>query len=152
DNAFEALVREQTGAMLAVARRFLPNDEDARDAVQEAFLSVHRALEAFEGGSRLSTWVHRIVVNACLMKLRAPRSRPEALLDDLLPRFLDDGDHAEPPAPWDSRADAGAMREETRAIVRGAIDELPEIYRTVLLLRDIEGVGNEEASKLLGVT
>ena len=73
DDAFESLVRDHAGRMLAVAKRFLPNEEDAMDAVQESFLSVHKSIERFSGGSKLSTWVHRIVVNSCLMKLRTKR-------------------------------------------------------------------------------
>jgi len=68
--AFEQLVRAQSGRMLAVARRLLGNEEDARDAVQEAFAAAFRSVAGFSGSSRLSTWLHRIVVNAALMKLR----------------------------------------------------------------------------------
>ncbi len=82
DAAFEQLVREHGGRMLAVARRFLRQEEDARDAVQDAFLSAYRALEDFEGNARLSTWLHRIVVNAALMKLRTRRRKPERSIED----------------------------------------------------------------------
>ena len=98
--AFERLVREQGGRMLAVARRFLREDEDARDAVQDAFLSAFRSLDSFEGQAKLSTWLHRIVVNAALMKLRARKRRPEESIEELLPRFLEDGHQAEPATPW----------------------------------------------------
>src|SRR6187402_1825192 len=68
--AFEQLVRTHGGRLLAVARRLLGNEEDARDAVQEAFLNAFRGIDRFEGGSLLSTWLHRITVNVALMKLR----------------------------------------------------------------------------------
>jgi RNA polymerase sigma-70 factor (ECF subfamily) len=98
DAAYEELVRAQGARLLAVARRLLRSEEDARDAVQDAFISAFRAIDRFEGGSRLSTWLHRIVVNAALMKLRSQQRKPETSIEDLLPRFLEDGHFAEPPA------------------------------------------------------
>jgi RNA polymerase sigma-70 factor (ECF subfamily) len=98
--AFEYLVRTQAGRLLAVARRILGSDEEARDAVQDAFLRAFRGLEGFEGGSRLSTWLHRIAVNAALMKLRTRRRKPEESLEPLLPAFRDDGHHREQFASW----------------------------------------------------
>src|SRR5688572_12499994 len=77
EGAYEELVRRYGGRLLAVARRFLPVEEDARDAVQDAFLSAFRGLASFEGQAQLSTWLHRIVVNASLMKLRTRRRKPE---------------------------------------------------------------------------
>src|SRR5262249_12366935 len=69
--AFETVVRRFGGRMLATARRYLPGEEDGADAVQDAFLSAFQAIDRFEGKSQLATWLHRIVVNACLMKLRS---------------------------------------------------------------------------------
>lgn len=77
--------RDYGGRLLAVARRFLANEEDAHDVLQEAFFSAFRALPNFAGQSRLTTWLHRIVVNAALMKLRSRQRRPECSIDDLLP-------------------------------------------------------------------
>src|SRR5260370_37740058 len=71
EEASAALVRKYGGRMLAVARRFLRNEEDSADAVQDAFLSAFRSLHGFEGRSALGTWLHRIVVNVCLLRLRA---------------------------------------------------------------------------------
>jgi RNA polymerase sigma-70 factor (ECF subfamily) len=150
--AFAQIVREHTPKLLAVARRFLRSEDDARDAVQDAFLSVHRAVHSFESGARLSTWLHRIVVNAALMKIRSRKNKPESLLDDLLPRFADDGHHADPPAPWDDRCDTQLIREQTAQAVRRAIDMLPESYRNVMMLRDIDELSTEETAQLLGIT
>src|SRR5262249_8927033 len=82
--ACEALVRQHGGRMLAVARRILRTDEDSADAVQDAFLSAFRSLEGFEGKSALGTWLHRILVNVCLMRLRARSRSREVRIDDLL--------------------------------------------------------------------
>jgi RNA polymerase sigma-70 factor (ECF subfamily) len=152
DAAFEQLVRLHTPMLLALARRLLRSDEDARDALQQAFMSAFRGLPAFNGQSRLATWLHRIVVNVCLMRLRTRSRRPEDAIEDLLPRFLEDGHQAEPAGEWPAAADELLMREETRARVRAAVNQLPETYRTVLVLRDIEELDTEETARALGTT
>lgn len=149
---FETLVRTYGGRLLTVARRILGNDEDARDAVQDAFVSAFRARAQFSGASRVSTWLHRIAVNAALMKLRTRRRRPEEPIDDLLPAFKPNGHHAGRVAPWPEPTEARLARRETRELVRGAIDRLPDAYRTVLVLRDIEGLDTAETAKMLGLT
>jgi RNA polymerase sigma-70 factor (ECF subfamily) len=152
DDAFETLVRAHGGRMLAVARRFMTNDDDARDAVQDAFLSAFRALERFEGDALLSTWLHRITINACLMKLRTRRRRPEGRIDDWLPGFLEDGRLAGPRESWQRRADAILESQQSRRLVNDAIGRLPDIYRTVLILRDIEGFDTEQTAEALDLT
>lgn len=152
ERAFETLVEAQGGRLLAVARRMLHHEEDAHDAVQEAFLSAFKAFDGFDGRSALGTWLHRIAINVCLMKLRSIRRKPERAIEDLLPRFLDDGHQAAPLADWGDAADVALQRRETRAFVRDCIAQLPEAYRTVLLLRDIEELDTEETARLLEVT
>jgi RNA polymerase sigma-70 factor (ECF subfamily) len=149
--AYEELVRSETRHLLAVARTLLRNEEDAQDAVQQAFLAAFRALPSFNGQSRLTTWLHRIVANAALMKLRTRGRRPEDSIEDLLPNFLEDGHHAEQFSEWTLPADVRMLRRETRAHVRSAIETLPDSYRTVLVLRDIEELSTEETARALGV-
>src|SRR5205814_6724537 len=107
---------------------------------QDAFLSAYRSIRGFAGGSKLSTWLHQIVINASLMKLRTRRRHPEEPIEPLLPLFAEDGHHAAAAASWDEGADSVIQRAETRAVVRDAIQRLPESYRTVLVMRDIEDV------------
>jgi RNA polymerase sigma-70 factor, ECF subfamily len=152
DVAYEQLVRAETGHLLAVARRILRNEQDAQDAVQQAFFSAFRALSRFNGACRLTTWLHRIVTNAALMKLRAHGHWHEESIEDLLPRFLEDGHHVRPFSEWNLPADARLLRQESAASVRAAIDRLPDRYRTVLLLRDIEDIDTAEVAAMLGVT
>ena len=153
DNAaYEQLVRDFGGRMLAVAMRILRNEEDARDAVQTAYLSAFRSLSGFEGSCQLSTWLHRIVVNAALMKLRSRRRRPEESIEPLLPTYLEDGHHTEQFSRGDLPADSLMAQEETRAVVRACIDQLPDRYRAILLLRDIEDVSTGEVASILGIT
>ena len=151
EEAYETLLRAYSGRMLAVARRFMSSEEDARDAVQEGFVSAFKAMDRFQGDSKISTWLHRIVVNACLMKLRTRRRKPEESIDDLLPKFADNG-HLDVPAKGWEGADALIEKGETRRIVREAIDRLPEAYRTVLLLRDIEEFDTEKTAEAMDLS
>jgi RNA polymerase sigma-70 factor (ECF subfamily) len=135
-----------------VARRILRDEDAARDAVQEAFVAAHRNLERFAGDARLSTWLHRITVNAALMRLRTRGARPETSLDGLMPRFEPDGRHSVHPSSRPACPDELLCRKETRTRVREAIDRLPEAYRTVVLLRDIEELDTVSTAELLGVS
>src|SRR5439155_17344943 len=149
--ACETLVRRHSGAMLAVARRFLGCPDESADAVQEAFIAAFRWLESFEGNAALASWLHRIVVNSCLGRLRTRRRRPTVSLDGLLPAFAEDGHHVRPVTPWSEEADDPLVRDETRARVRAGIEQLPDAYRTVLLLRDIEEFDTDQTAAVLGI-
>ena len=150
--AFEELVRTHGGRLLAVARRYLPSEDDARDAVQDAFLSAFKALPAFEGQAKLSTWLHRIAVNAALMKLRTRRRKPAQSIDDLLPGFLEDGHLEKPASEWMPVPLDLVERKEIAEIVRSNIARLPDNHRHVLLLRDIEEFDTEETAEMLEIT
>ncbi len=150
--AYDDLVRQTGGRLLVVARRMLTREDEAQDAVQEAFLSAFKSLDRFDGRSQLATWLHRICVNVCLMRLRTRRRKPETTIGDLLPQFLEDGHQKNPAQVWKPIGASGIEKEELRATIRAKIDELPETYREVLLLRDIEELGTEETADLLGLT
>jgi len=150
--AFETMIRLFGTRLLAVARRFVKNEEDARDIVQSSYLNAFRSLAEFEGNAQLSTWLHRIVVNAALMKLRSARRRPEESIETLLPAFQNDGHHVEQFADWSAPADRLLEQKETRATVRACIEQLPESYRTVLMLRDIEELSTQEVADMLAMT
>ena len=152
EEAFELMVRTFGGRLLAVARRFIRNEEDARDVVQSAYLSAFRALDTFEGACQLSTWLHRIVVNTALMRLRSQRRKPEESIEVLLPAFQDDGHHVEQFSDWAAPADQLLERKQTRSIVRACIQQLPDNYREVLILRDIEELSTQEAADALSMT
>ena len=149
NDAFEDIIRSHGGRLLASARRILGHDEEAaRDAVQDAFLSAHLSLARFRADASLSTWLHRIVVNAALMRRRARQRRRETPIEDLLPTFTDDGRHATT-SPSPERA---LEQAELRGAVRACIDRLPNTYRTVIVLRDIEDLTTEEAANALGIS
>jgi RNA polymerase sigma-70 factor, ECF subfamily len=153
-HAYEELVRKFGGRLLAVARRYLRSEADASDAVQNAFLCAFKSIDTFKGDSRLSTWLHRIVVNCALMHLRASRRHPETDkldIDNLLPQLNITGNWIEhglltPPAYLLVEA------SEARAIVRQCIDLLPDNYRTILILRDIDELDTEEAARMLNLS
>jgi len=138
--AFESLLKAQSPVLLRTARRFLRCEEDARDAVQDAFVSLFKSIASFESNSQLSTWLHRILINCCLMRLRKRQRHPEQDIE------------AEPiEAPIES-AEAVFHRAELGKFVRASIDTLPERDRAVVLLRDIEEFSNREVARLLDVT
>ena len=150
--AFEKLVRLYIARCLAVATRILRDADEAKDAVQDAFLSAWKNRERFDGRSRFGTWLHRITVNASLQRLRKRRPAAEAELDPLLPSFQAGGMHTRHYATWREPSGLGADRAEIHAYVREAIQSLPETYRVVLVLRDVEGLDTAETATLLDVT
>lgn len=152
--AYRELVRIHGGRLLAVARRIMKDEDDARDCVQDAYTSAFQNLARFKGTARLSTWLHRITVNACLMRLRTRRRRgeKEALLDSSVSEFDAYGFRqgaaaTDLPTPYEL-LESARIRER----VRLAIDELPDQYRIVLLLQDIEGYDTAETADLLRLT
>jgi RNA polymerase sigma-70 factor, ECF subfamily len=137
--------------MLAVARRFMRCEDDCNDAVQDAFIRAFKSFPRFEAGSRLSTWLHRITVNSCLMKLRADSSRKEFSMNEPLPgvggrsrcRFIP----AATPDPL-----ALVEIDEACVAVRRAIERLPERYRMAIVLRDIEEKDTVATAEILTTT
>lgn len=152
EDAFEELVRGYTGRLLGLSRRILSNSEEARDVVQETFLAAFQSFDRFRGDAALGTWLSRIAVNHCLMRLRTRRRKPEKSIEELLPEFLPDGHAVRASVRWDVSFASEVERKEMFLIIRGKIDDLPSNYRTVLLLRDIEELSTEEVAKMLGVS
>jgi RNA polymerase sigma-70 factor (ECF subfamily) len=150
--AFEAMVRSHGSRLLAVARRFTHDEQDAQDILQSSYLSAFRALRDFEGACQLSTWLHRIVVNTALMRIRSRRRRPEESIETLLPVFQEDGHHVDRFSDWSTPADQLIERKQTRVFVRQCIETLPENYRVVLMLRDIEELSTQDVAAQLGLT
>jgi RNA polymerase sigma-70 factor (ECF subfamily) len=151
-SAFMRLVTEYGPRMRAVIHRYLRSDADADDALQDAFISAARAIDRFNRESSLSTWLHTIAVRAALMKLRSKkRLVDETGIDPLLPQFNIVGHRV----PTTSTLDGAAQELQTRQtqeLVRDQIDKLPEMYRAVLLARDIEELSTQEASDALGLS
>lgn len=149
--AFEQLVRSASARLLCVARRFLRDEHEAQDALQEAFIQAYHALPRFEGRGSVPTWLHAITVRACLMRLRKRKNHPETSIESLLPVFRENGHHREAGKSWAASLPDASQTEE-REIVRSSIDKLPEDYRNVILLRDIEELDTRQTAELLGET
>ena len=153
ERAFETMVHRYTSQMLATARRLLGSEHDAQDAVQQAFISVFKAIRGFNEEARLSTWLHKIVVNAALAQLR---SRHRIVPDLLLEHLRTESDALDQQAggsSWVSHGSEQAMAaQETREMVRTCIDQLPESYRSVLFLRDIRELDTAEVAERLAIS
>ncbi len=136
--AFTELVRRHRDRMWAVALRTLGDPDEAADAVQDAFLSAFRSAGGFRGQAQVTTWLHRIVVNACLDRIRRNRARPTSPLPDAGP--------GEPALTLDALAE-----RESRLAVDDALGSLPVEQRAAIVLVDVEGYSVAETSQLLGV-
>jgi RNA polymerase sigma-70 factor (ECF subfamily) len=152
DAAFEELVEHHAPALLAVTRRILRDEDEARDAVQETFVAAFRGIDNFQSESRISTWLHRIAVNCALMKVRIRERRREDDVDALLPHFDPDGHQDRSTVSWPETAEEILQREQSCALVRQCIDQLPEPYRVVLVLRDIEQLPPDVVAEKLQTT
>jgi RNA polymerase sigma-70 factor (ECF subfamily) len=137
-HAFSELVRRHRDRMWAVAIRTLRDQEEAADALQEAFISAFRGAASFRAESQVTTWLHRIVVNACLDRLRRRQTRPTVPLSDV--------GMGEPIAPGDVMAD-----RDTRFAVQEALAQLSEEQRVPIVLVDVEGYSVAETARLLGI-
>jgi RNA polymerase sigma-70 factor (ECF subfamily) len=147
--AFDTLVRRYRGCLVATARRVLGNDHDAQDAVQEAFSSAFMSIGSFRGDASISTWLHRIVINAALMQLRRRRRCAEVAIDDLPPPFEAQTCAARTAELPDRASENWGEAREKRAVLKRGIDQLRPIYRSVFWLRDIEDLSiSEVAAKL----
>jgi RNA polymerase sigma-70 factor (ECF subfamily) len=150
----EALMEAFATRVYRLAHGVTRNASDAEEVVQDVFVTVARRIGEFEGRSALSTWIYRITMNAALNKRRGKRAEVEVSLEEHLPRFHEDGhregDRSFLLADWSRTPEDELLSEEGRAAVRCAVDALPDHYRAVLMLRDVEGVSNEEAADTLG--
>jgi len=148
----ETLVRDNIGWMMVVAQRLLIDRSLAEDAVQDALISALKHLDDFEERAKLKTWLHRITVNAALMKLRKIKRRAEQSIDLYQPEF--DQNECRIEAPWTQVKSVEDIleNEQRRTQVRSAIAQLPDDYRIVLLLRDIEGYSTSEVTAWLDIS
>ena len=147
ERAFEALVLEQGGRMLSVAKRFFSNEQDAADAVQDAFLSAFKAIGSFKGEAKIGTWLYRILVNACLMRRRLQDRQPTEAIEALLPQFDNTGHHAARVPRFSVSPSDALVNKELRQHVRACIDALPADYREILILRDIEEIDTQSTAR-----
>lgn len=150
--AVEALLDRYGGWIYRVARRLLNDPRDVEEVTQDVLLTVVRKIQTFKGEAAFSSWLYRIAVNAAYQRLRAKRARPEVSLEPFLPVFDDEGRYIEPVADWSSKLNDPAVAGETRAAIERSLSRLPEEYRVVIQLHDVEELPNEEVAATLGLT
>ena len=148
----EQVFRDYGPRVYNLARRMLGNDADAEDVTQDVLLQVVRKLDTFRGESEVMTWLHRVTVNAALAHRRKRARREEHEVHDPLNKFLEDGHHAHSVGPWSVTPDRVAESRETTALIERAIDRLPELYRDVYVLADVEGLPNATIGDMLGLS
>jgi RNA polymerase sigma-70 factor, ECF subfamily len=152
-SAFEELVGRHEDKVYGLALRMTRSEADAAEITQDTFLSAYQHLGEFRGEAAFGSWVHRIAANNALMRLRRQRTL-EVVNEDLVgPEFTERGSLAEvPETDWSRRADDRILDEELGRAIRQATDGLPEGYREVFLLKDVEGMSYEEISEMLGIS
>ncbi|HYE92442.1 MAG TPA: sigma-70 family RNA polymerase sigma factor [Terriglobales bacterium] len=154
--AIELLMATYADRVFRLAYGVTRNDADAQEVVQDVFLTVFRKHASFQGRAALASWIYRIAMNAALNKRRGKRRDVETSLDADLPRFHADGhrdgDRAYLVADWSQTPEAEALSGEWRAVLTRAIESLPDRYRVVLILRDVEGLSNEEVAAAIDDT
>lgn len=153
--AFDALARPHLGLFLRVIVRILGNEAEAQDALQDALLAMYRELGSFAGNSRFSTWGYRVCANQALMHRRKRVRRREDAIEDLMPRFADDGHHMEDGSlEWSQEAEAldSAARNELKARITAGLDRLSDDQRAVFVLRDLEGWDTDEIAARLSIS
>jgi RNA polymerase sigma-70 factor (ECF subfamily) len=148
----ELVFREYAPRIYNLARRMLGNDADAEDVTQDVLLQVVRKLDTFRGDAQLTTWLHRVTVNAALAHRakRATRQRREAgeVADDLLAATAPES----PVKRWNVSPDEPVLAAEQQEIIEKAIGTLPEPFRDVYVLADIEGLPNAEIAEMLNLS
>jgi len=151
-DAVNELLRLFQGKIFNLAMSILKNESDAEEAAQDVFMTVIRKADTFKGNSALYSWMYRICVNTCLMRLRGKRRNDTVSIEEFMPIFTDEGMHASPMDDWSKEVERKALNLELGQMIRKFTDQLSEKYKVVFVLSDIEGLSNEETAKILGLT
>jgi RNA polymerase sigma-70 factor (ECF subfamily) len=152
--ALEALMTRHAGRVYRLAYGITRNPADAEEVVQDVFLTVVRKGGSFEGQAALATWMYRVTMNAALNRRRGKRRELEVSLEEHLPHYTEDGhragDRSDLLVDWSSTPEERVLSGESRRVLENAIDSLPDHYRAVLVLRDVEDLSNEEVASIVG--
>ena len=146
----ELVFREYAPRIYHIARRMLGNDADAEDVTQDVLVQVIRKLDTFRGDSQITTWLHRVTVNAALAyrQKRANRQKRETHDTDTDTLEVSDG----PVSRWNVGPDEPVLAAEQTAVIEDAIGHLPPPFRDVYVLADVEGLPNQEIADMLGLS
>lgn len=148
----EEILRDHAPRVYNLARRILGNDADAEDVTQEVLVQVLQKLQTFRGEASFATWLHRITVNAALAHRRKRSYREEGRVHAELEKvFEEQVQHLKPVRRWSVRPDEEVLDGERQRVIESAISQLPENYRDVYVLADVEGLPNVEVADILGL-
>jgi len=154
DSVLEVLMQRYSSRLYRVAFGITRSHVEAEEVVQDAFVTLFRKVDTFEGRAALGTWLYRVAANAALIKRRGKRVELEVSLEDRLPSFLEDGHRAGDRswllADWSETPEAELLSGEAREILDQALERLPEHYRALLVLRDVEELSSEKVADILG--
>ncbi|HXV28504.1 MAG TPA: sigma-70 family RNA polymerase sigma factor [bacterium] len=149
--AWQRLLSLYGRKVYSIALRFMANEKDAEDVTQEVWLLISQKLAEFRGEAKLGTWIYRIATNKCLEKLRSSAKKKTESIEALLPQFQEDGHYVKEFEDWSERpavkTESSLLKQELEKIIRA----LPEEYRQVLVLRDVEGLTGEETADMLQI-
>lgn len=151
--ALEELLRRHQGKIYGLSARMLRNSHDAEEVLQDVALTIFQKAGTFQGRAAVSSWIYRITMNACLMKLRRrPKIQSIPLEEELGPAMNEEGMVTEMVVDWSSLPREEMDRKELATRIEDAIGELPPEYRTIFVLRDVEGLPAQEACEILNLS
>jgi len=150
--AVEALFERFHGKIYGLAMSILKNESDAEEAAQDVFLTVFRKADTFQGNSALYSWIYRICVNACLMRLRGKRRQETVSIEEFMPVLTEEGKHAGSVEAWGKEVERKMLNKELGQVIKKFTEDLSEKYRVVFVLSDVEGLSNEETAQILGLS
>jgi RNA polymerase sigma-70 factor (ECF subfamily) len=152
--AFEQIVRRHHDRVYRLAFGMMKNQSEAEEVVQDTFLNAWKSIDSFRADSKPATWIYRVAANAALMRLRSTRRKPTLSFEEV-PNGASLSGEVEllgPPTAWSRQPDEKLLTSELGSVIDAAVDLLPEKYRLVLLLRDVEGLSNEDVASTVGLT
>lgn len=149
-DAFEEIIKRHETKVYALAIRYTKNEDDAEEVVQDVFITLYKKAKTFEGKSAFTSWLYRITVNAALMKIRKRKQEKATLTEDLSLHAKSEYDLkcSEDMQQCDSRS----IQHETRAALESAVNRLPDEYKAVFIMRDVDGLSNHEVSAILHIS
>jgi RNA polymerase sigma-70 factor, ECF subfamily len=150
-NVLTELLNRYQSRIYRLSYGILRNPQDAEEVIQEVFLRLFQKLDSFKGDSTFASWLYRVAINTTYMKLREKKGADLLYLDSVS-QYLDEQIEKHDALDWTSRPDDELLTEESLKIISEVIEQLPEEFKTVLILRDVEGLSTEEVGKLLGLT
>ncbi len=148
----ESLFECYHGRIYTLAMSILKDEREAEEATQDVLLTVFRKVHTFKGNKTLTSWIYRICVNICLLRLRGKRRQKTVSIGDFLPVFTKDGMHANLVEDWSKEVEGKMLAKELGMAIKKFMDALPAGYRVIFVLCDVEGLTNEETAQILGLS